>query len=378
MFPKSPETLEVINKALSDHFLTGAIYDKTPIINALKPISAVPGDVIIWQGAPGDLFYILESGSAEVVKNSSRVGTIEKEKAFGELALMNSAVRAATIRITTPSKLWTLDRKTFRSTLAMNETRQRQRRIEILRGIKMFEKLTDSSLGQIADVLQQTAFAPGERIVKQGDAGDAFYILERGTVSVTQSSLTGGTTEITRLTAVAAFGELALISKQPRAANVTAVDSVSCLKMDVAAFNSVLGTLDQVQREDAGLQILRKVELLSGLSDKQLTTIARFLRSETYSVGVEIITQGEYGDDFFMIASGEVSVKVNNVEVAKLGAGSYFGEMSLMNKERRNATVIALGAPSGDDENHANQTSCLLLSRSDVRIIFSFSHWPIS
>jgi CRP-like cAMP-binding protein len=337
-------------------------------------LTAVPGDVIIWQGAPGDLFYILESGGAEVLKNNSRVGTIEKEKAFGELALMNSAVRAATIRIITPSKLWTLDRKTFRSALAMNEARQRQRRIEILRGIKMFEKLTDSSLGQIADVLQQTAYAPGQRIVKQGDAGDAFYILERGTVSVTQSSLTGGTTEITRLDAISAFGELALISKQPRAANVTAVDSVSCLKMDVAVFNSVLGTLDQVQREDAGLQILKKVELLSGLSDKQLVTIARFLRSETYSEGVEIITQGEYGDDFFMIASGEVSVRVNNVEVAKLGAGSYFGEMSLMNKERRNATVVALGAPSGADENRANQTSCLLLSRSDVsKIVYSFT-----
>jgi CRP-like cAMP-binding protein len=56
-----------------------------------------------------------------------------------------------------------------------------------------------------------------------------------------------------------------------------------------------------------------------------------------------------------MIAKGEVAVSVNHAEVARLKMGSYFGEMSLMNDERRNATVTALG-----------EATCYTLNRSDV------------
>lgn len=64
--------------------------------------------------------------------------------------------------------------------------------------------------------------------------------------------------------------------------------------------------------------------------------------------------QGDSGDSLFLIMSGEVSVLVNHVQVATLSSGAFFGEMALLSKERRSATVVA-----------ATETVCLVLSKED-------------
>ncbi len=152
------------------------------------------------------------------------------------------------------------------------------------------------------------------------------------------------------------------MSNEPRKATVTAVDDVICLKLDVANFNNLLGNIEQVQQEDAGMTVLKKIQLLSGLNDKQLKTIARSLTKQSYPVGAKIVTQGDPGEEFFIIFSGQVSVTVNHVEVAKLNSGQYFGETSLLNQDKRNATVSACGSL----EDPSSDTVCLLLSRADV------------
>jgi CRP-like cAMP-binding protein len=67
-------------------------------------------------GEDGDFFYMVDTGGFEVLVDGKTVGTIGAGGSFGELALMYNAPRAATIKCNqAPSKLWALDRKTFRS-----------------------------------------------------------------------------------------------------------------------------------------------------------------------------------------------------------------------------------------------------------------------
>ncbi len=92
---------------------------------------------------------------------------------------------------------------------------------------------------------------------------------------------------------------------------------------------------------------LKKTELLSGLDGVTLERIAAGLRKALYPAQAVIVKEGEPGDALYLITRGLVEVKKRepslgvDLTVAKIGAGGCFGEMSLLNKKPRSATIIA-------------------------------------
>lgn len=86
---------------------------------------------------------------------------------------------------------------------------------------------------------------------------------------------------------------------------------------------------------------LKDISLFHQLPDDELQGLANAFSKEVYKHGEALITQGDEGDTFFVIARGEVSVLSNNRIVAKLGPGDYFGEQALLNEVPRNATIMA-------------------------------------
>lgn len=88
------------------------------------------------------------------------------------------------------------------------------------------------------------------------------------------------------------------------------------------------------------LESLSKVSLFSSCSKKELEKVAKAGDEVTMTAGTMIIDQGQTGREAFVIVDGEVSIKRNNRKVATLGPGSVVGEMSLLDKGPRTATVI--------------------------------------
>jgi CRP-like cAMP-binding protein len=89
------------------------------------------------------------------------------------------------------------------------------------------------------------------------------------------------------------------------------------------------------------LDLLRGVPLFAEADDKFLERLAGEFMERTYPAGATIAEEGEAGRTFIVIESGEVTVTVHGREVAKLGAGQAFGEMALIDKSARSATVKA-------------------------------------
>lgn len=87
--------------------------------------------------------------------------------------------------------------------------------------------MSDDALGR--------AYAPGETIVRQGEAGDCMYVVLRGTVEVFRED-GGSSTRIAELGPGEIFGEMALCEKQPRSATVRAVGEVRALTVDKRTF----------------------------------------------------------------------------------------------------------------------------------------------
>jgi CRP-like cAMP-binding protein len=88
---------------------------------------------------------------------------------------------------------------------------------------------------------------------------------------------------------------------------------------------------------------LKRVPLFSGLSQRQLRQLAKDFNERRIKAGTELIKQGEMsGIDCFVIAEGEAAVKVDGIEVARMGPGDYFGELALVSERVRTASVVAL------------------------------------
>jgi CRP-like cAMP-binding protein len=89
------------------------------------------------------------------------------------------------------------------------------------------------------------------------------------------------------------------------------------------------------------IELIRGVSLFSDADDKFLDRLAGEFIERTYAPGEVITEEGEAGRTFVVIESGEATVAVHGEEVGKLGPGEAFGEMALIDKSARTATVKA-------------------------------------
>src|SRR5918999_4246975 len=88
--------------------------------------------------------------------------------------------------------------------------------------------------------------------------------------------------------------------------------------------------------------LLRGVSLCSGLDERELSSLAEEFNERRFRAGDQIALEGESGLMFFVVQEGEASVQVHGNEVARLGPGDPFGEIALIDRRPRTATVTAL------------------------------------
>lgn len=267
-FPKTEEQLNRLKAAVGKNFLFTSLEEDqfTQVLMALneKPIPA-QGTRIITQGDVGDFFYIVDKGIFDVFVNKSgrmepgpggagnKVTMVGPGGSFGELALMYNAPRAATVISTMPhSTLWSLDRVTFRRIVMENTFKRRRLYESFLEEVPILAALTTTERVKVADALQPRTFAAGATIIREGDPGDNFYIVESGTADVFKNGVEG---TVKTYTKGDYFGELALLNDQPRAASVVARTKVKVASLDKEGFQRLLGpVVDIMRRNDPTLK----------------------------------------------------------------------------------------------------------------------------
>jgi putative ABC transport system ATP-binding protein len=88
-------------------------------------------------------------------------------------------------------------------------------------------------------------------------------------------------------------------------------------------------------------EFLKGVDFFKALSPTELTNIAENVKRRHFDQGEVVIREGDQGVELFFISEGEVEVLREDNEVARLGPAEFFGELSLISGEPRNATVVA-------------------------------------
>lgn len=259
---KTDDQVARLRSAVSGNFLFSHLDDEqsTQVLGALheKPIPT-KGIKVITQGDVGDYFYVVEKGSFDIHVNKSgkleagvdglgaKVGSVGPGGSFGELALMYNAPRAATVISAEPSTLWALDRVTFRRIL-MDSAFQRRRMYEgFLEEVPLLSTLTPYERSKIADALETKKYPPGTEIIREGDIGEAFYILESGEAQV---YIRGNNQPVKRYNKGDYFGELALLNDAPRAASVISETEVKVAMLKKNGFQRLLGPVEGIMRRN--------------------------------------------------------------------------------------------------------------------------------
>lgn len=86
---------------------------------------------------------------------------------------------------------------------------------------------------------------------------------------------------------------------------------------------------------------LKDVPFFSSLSKRDLTTVAQQMEEIEIPEGKELVREGDFGHEFFLIVDGTAEVVRGGARIAERGPGEFFGEMALLEEERRTATVTA-------------------------------------
>jgi cAMP-dependent protein kinase regulator len=228
------------------------------------------GTNVITQGEEGDNFYVIDDGTCDVIVNGNNVASLKNGDSFGELALMYFAPRAATIAATVPTTLWAMDRVTFRSMLFEKASSKRTQYKEFLNKVPLLDPMESYEKEKIADVLEPANFEDGEKAITEGEEGDAFYIVVEGNAVATK--LIGEEEKEVKTYAPGDFfGELALMSDQPRAASVVAKGELKCAKLGRQAFTRLVGACSDIlaRNQDLYEEINQQMGGASAVADKK-------------------------------------------------------------------------------------------------------------
>lgn len=115
---------------------------------------------------------------------------------------MYNCPRAATIRSASDCTLWTLDRVFFRQAMVTSSSNQNVQLSQFLSKITLFESIGVQKLNQLARSLTKQSYDDGQYIIKQGDIGEQFYVIHRGTVKVSKTDDLGEETVLINLGAM--------------------------------------------------------------------------------------------------------------------------------------------------------------------------------
>lgn len=262
-FPNYPKTEEeqrrilggITNSILFQHLEEEA---KRIATAAMFEVSASDGQKIISQGDEGDNFYIIDQGTCEIFVGAKLVKTCHAGDSFGELALMYDAPRAATVVAKGPTRLWALDRRTYKSVMLKSVEEKRALYGKFLAGVDFLQPLSPTERLKVGDFLEPRTYESGQIIVRQGDPGDEFFVIAEGRVACTQSytDQTDHTEKeglLCELSVGQYFGEVTLLKGGPRRATVRALEPTKCLVLKAETFNLAMGSLMDYLKRNASL-----------------------------------------------------------------------------------------------------------------------------
>jgi putative peptide zinc metalloprotease protein len=224
----------------------------------------------------------------------------------------------------------------------------------LLRAMPLFAGCSEDDIDALVAALQPRRLPAGRQFIRQGEAGDAAYLVRLGEVEVWQRDENGRERLVGELRRGDYCGEYALLKGRPYDASYRVAIDSELLVMSRRDFNRLvrdrLAMRQQIERSAETVALLARIPVFTELSHMELTRLAARFRRGRIRAGEVVIRQGQRGRVFFVVAAGSLTVVAERGTsqervLARLGVGEYAGEISLLLDRPAIATVM--GGPKG-------------------------------
>lgn len=370
---------ELVNAALQSnsnltHLLPiGGNIAKEVLQNSRRTSVAKGENVIIQGDVVADTFFIVESGSFAVtvleqakkrsymqlkrsdsttgVAKEKRLGTIKSGQSFGELALLYSAPRAATVTALEDSEVLVLDRLSFKEIVRKTAMRKNKEYVRYLDSLPLLRDLTAAERRSLSTALESRHCVKGDAIFSAGDPSQCLYILLDGKVE--EVEVVGTKKKKKVMTASYAkkqwkyLGKEALVSTKPYFTTVTVeTPTASLLVLDRNAFGMLIES-NPGQSSGNWLQSIQYIHSLPVFTiapDDVKEAVARAVKYLSVAQGDYIYHKGDLADKFYILLEG--SLEDNDGKRSKFyesipseGIVLHFGDLEIFENRPRNCAV---------------------------------------
>jgi cAMP-dependent protein kinase regulator len=221
--------------------------------------------------------------------------------------------------------------------------------------LPLFSALSKEGLRELVTAFEMITVPAGQVVIEEGEEGAEAYIVARGELEVARKANeeSGQGVVLAKLGSGALFGEMALLSRAPRAARVTTTRASILLVAKRDALEVVAQKRPEVGIELAAhcrrrmvANLARTSPVLVSVPPQERTTLVERFETRIYEKGDKLVELGSDAPGLHLVASGEVAVVAHDGQeamvLATLPAGETVGEVALVLRRKTNADVIAV------------------------------------
>jgi CRP-like cAMP-binding protein/ribosomal protein L31E len=214
--------------------------------------------------------------------------------------------------------------------------------------IPLLKDLDAEELASVAATMKRHEIEEGQAVFREGDPGESLFFVNRGLLEVRS-----GENRLGVVSAGQGFGEFSFLTKEPRTATVSALESSELLELSAESMRAVVRrhqrlsvVLFDLYRERALTNVLSSSPLFQVLPSKDRARLAPRFKLVEVAKGEPVFREGEQGGALYIVKEGMLEVRAtlhgDPLTLARLGKHQFFGEVSFLTGVPRTATVHAL------------------------------------
>ena len=311
------------------------------LVASLSTLKFRSNDIIVKEGDPGDLFYIIKDGDVSCSQHGKIIREMGKGSFFGDQALLYNTVRTATVISTSDAKCVAISRNKLNAALG-NQLQQiiyQNSEIIAFEKSKFLNHINKKQQLKIIQKLKVKSFKDSIVVIPKGTIrGSKLFIVLFGCLKKNDGQI------IAEVFQIIGDNEIQENCQEIFEEDIFSSGETHIAEINKEEFEDCIGADGQfINLNSDAIAALKDIHILKSIPIDKFQLLINCLKIQNFDDKEIIIQQNTSGDSFFMIKTGKVDIVQDGIILRTVTKHDYFGERSILFNDHRTASVIANG-----------------------------------